>query len=227
MLNKNEKHPRWNAYRRRKRCYHRVISGIEKGGELRFITLTSSPQSPTDIRKSLRRLLRILRSQGFLTDYLRVIELTTAGREHVHMIYRGSYIPHELLSTLWERIHNAPIVDVRRIKPHPRGKHKAASYMAKEMSKQGYRRYSWSWFWVYKGFVKVWKLANSLLRTYNKVLFDPVPFGRFLRLWQAHLHTGLSPPAFLNLLHYQLSQLNGGRLYPGAPLELHPQPVRV
>lgn len=200
--------------RRIKRCYHRVISGLEKDPRCRFVTLTSSPDSKNFIQQDLRRLIMRLRRRGVLVDYIRVIEKTKSGFDHVHMIYRGSYIPQPVLSALWLEIHQAPIVDIRSVKPfknHIRG---AAGELAKYMAKEGCRRYSWSWGWVYKGFVRTWKLAKSLFGKIQHYVFVPFAFTRFLALWHIHLKSRSPPSHLLNYLQSTLLKVTHDWFYP-------------
>lgn len=190
--------------RRLKRCYHRVISGLEKDSNCRFVTLTSSLQSRNFIQQDLRRLIMRLKRRSILVDYIRVIELTKSGLEHVHLIYRGSFLSQSSLSLLWQEIHQAPIVDIRSVRTSKHGIRGAAGELAKYMAKEGCRRYSWSWGWVYKGFVRTWYQAKALFRQIT--YYHPVNDGflRFLDLWHIHLK-GRSPPfAFLNFLQDQL-----------------------
>ena len=190
--------------RRLKRCYHRVISGLEKDSRCRFVTLTSSPESRNFIQQDLRRLVMRLRRKGVLVDYIRVIEKTKSGLDHVHMIYRGSYIPQPTLSALWLEIHQAPIVDIRSVRASKHHMKGAAAELAKYMAKEGCRRYSWSWGWVYKGFVRTWKLAKSLFGKIQHYRYIPFAFSRFLSLWHVHLKSR-SPPS--HLLYYLESTL--------------------
>jgi len=138
-----------------RRCYHRVMSGLERGGSLRFITLTSSPNAPDDIQKSWRALYMRLQRRGLIKGYIKVPEITQAGKLHYHILYRGSYISQRLLSRWWSEIHQSPIVDIRSFRPY-KGKKPIASYMAKYMSKESAGRYSWSWGWVWRGFAGHW-----------------------------------------------------------------------
>ncbi|MBA7664711.1 hypothetical protein ES703_72774 [subsurface metagenome] len=148
-----------------------------------------------------------LRRRGILTDYIRVIEYTKSGFEHVHLIYRGRFLPQPVLSNLWLEIHQAPIVDIRSVKAsrhHLRG---AAAELAKYMAKEGCRRYSWSWGWVYKGFVATWKAAKTF---YWKIAhYDPghCSFLNFLSLWHIHLKSRSPPGHFLNFLETRLIQV--------------------
>lgn len=145
-----------------------------------------------------------LRRRGILTDYIRVIEYTKSGFEHVHMICRGGFISQPVLSQLWSDIHQAPIVDIRSVKASKRHLRGAAGELAKYMAKEGCRRYSWSWGWVYKGFVRTWNLAKSLFRKFLRYRFIPGAFSRFLDLWHIHLKSRSPPSHLLNYLNLQL-----------------------
>lgn len=140
-----------------RRCYHRVMSGLERGGSLRFLTLTSSLSSPEDIQRSWRALYMRMKRRGLINGYIKVPEYTKAGRLHLHVLFRGSYIAQTLLSTWWLEIHQAPVVDIRSYRPYG-GKRGVASYMAKYMCKESAGRYSWSWGWVWRGFCRHWTL---------------------------------------------------------------------
>lgn len=148
-----------SARRRSKRCYHRVISGLEKGGSVRLITLTTSKVSDnarfqSDFRKLRMRLLR----RKLLVDYIRCPEYTKSGLRHEHILFRGSYIEQSYLSYLWEKIHSAPVVDIRRVW----GKHRMAGYLASYMAKAPAGRYAYSWGWVWKGFAGSWKDLKAM-----------------------------------------------------------------
>ena len=176
------------------------------------------------IQQDLRRLIMRLKRRNILIDYIRVIEYTRSGFEHVHMIYRGSYIPQPVLSDMWQEIHQAPIVDIRSIKSsrhHLRG---AAGELAKYMAKEGCRRYSWSWGWVYKGFVRTWKQAKSL---FSQIIhYHPIPgaFLRFIDLWHIHLR-GRSPPSHLiNFLQQQLLKVTHAWYFPSPRLPVGSEP---
>ncbi|MBA7716670.1 hypothetical protein ES703_125744 [subsurface metagenome] len=155
-----------------------------------------------------------LRRLGVLTDYIRVIEYTKSGYEHVHMIYRGVYIPQPVLSRLWQEIHQAPIVDIRSVKASKQHLRGAAAELAKYMAKEGCRRYSWSWGWVYKGFVHTWMLAKSLFRSFLR--YHPIAnaFSRFLDLWHIHLKSRSPPSHLLDYLNCQLVRVTRAYYFP-------------
>lgn len=143
-----------------KRCFHRVMSGITRGGTLRFLTLTSSNSAPEDIQRSWRALQMRMVRRGLLKGYIKVPEQSEDGRKHLHVLFRGSYIEQAMIKAWWYQIHQSSIVDIRLVKTY--GNNKAiASYMAKYMSKELAGRYSWSWGWVWRGFCKDWSLYKK------------------------------------------------------------------
>lgn len=145
---------------KRKRCYHRVISGLKRGGRIRFLTLTSSDAAPADIQRSWRCLyMRCLR-RGLIVGYIKVPETDENQRNHIHILFRGSFIAQQWLKAQWKQIHNSDIVDIRMVKmsSNPR---RVAGYMAKYMAKESAGRYSWSWGWVWKGFCRDWANYKS------------------------------------------------------------------
>ena len=161
----HEKDPNWHPSQKSRRCYHRVISGIERGGTLRFLTLTSSNESPDTCQRSFRSLYMRLKRKGLIEGYIKVPELSKNGKQHLHVLFRGSYIDQALLSQLWQELHKAKIVDIRKVSDNV-DKRKLASDMASYMSKQNAYRYSWNWTWVWRGFVKDWTKLKRLVREY-------------------------------------------------------------
>jgi len=98
--------------------------------------------------------MRLLR-RGLIKGYIKVPERAEYGRQHLHILFRGSCIEHQLIKAMWQQIHQSEIVDIRLVSPrrHPKA---LASYMAKYMSKELAGRYSWSWGWVWRGFCRDW-----------------------------------------------------------------------
>lgn len=184
-----------------------MISGLEKGGDLRLITLTSSDEAPHDIQRSFRKLTMRLRRRQLCQDYLKVIEVKDDGREHIHMCFRGKFIEQAYLSEQWNEIHKSPIVDIRRVKKGYRNKRGVAGYLAKYMAKELFRRYSWSWGWVYKGFVKTWTAAKSMIYGYIRLGGHSWLWGDLLQLWRLHLRRNLTPEIFLFMLQAGLIKL--------------------
>lgn len=150
----------YKARKKQRRCFHRVISGLERGGCIRMITLTSSTDAPEDIQRSWRKFYMRAKRRGWIDGYVKIPERTKDGKRHLHILYRGTYIPHDVLSKMWEDIHKSRIVDIRQVKLK-KGKYKIASYVAKYMTKETAGRYSWSQGWVWKGFCKHWEIYKK------------------------------------------------------------------
>jgi len=168
-----------------RRCYHRVISGLERGGQLRFLTLTSSNESPLTCQRDFRALYMRLKRRGLITGYIRVPEYTKLGKEHLHIIFRGSYISQLLISKWWQELHKASIVDIRAVKFYY-GNKGIASEMAKYMCKSNAGRYSWSWGWVWRGFCNDWRNLKRLWHFMNEGA-GGYSFDDLLRWWRLWL----------------------------------------
>ncbi|MBA7575140.1 hypothetical protein ES708_16961 [subsurface metagenome] len=139
--------------------FHRVMSGIEKPGELRMITLTTAKVEDNELfQKHFRMLRKRLLRRGLLVDYIRCREMTKSGLRHEHILFRGSYIEQVYLSHLWAEIHGAPVVDIRKVHT----KAGMACYMAKYASKAIVARTAYSWGWVWRGFCHSWLLVKKL-----------------------------------------------------------------
>jgi len=147
--------------RKQKRAYHRALSGLEvahaQNEHVRFITLTSSPESPEDIHRSFSKLVKRIRRQYGKFEYFAVKEQTMSGLIHIHLLYRGSYIPQDWLSETWAEIHCAKIVWIREVNLKRDSKKKIAGYLVKYLAKDPLGRFWASWNWVFRGFIKFWK----------------------------------------------------------------------
>lgn len=124
---------------------------MERPGVYRVLTLTSSSTSGLDIHRSFRALKeRIRRRWKF--EYLAVRELTESGLIHMHLVYRGSYMPQGLISRWWAEIHDAPVIWVAPL----RGVGEIKGYLAKYLAKEQYGRWFSSWGWVYRRWRGAW-----------------------------------------------------------------------
>jgi hypothetical protein len=171
-----------------RRCFHRVISGLERGGQFRFLTLTSSNQSPDTCQRSWRVLYMRLKRRGLIEGYIKVPEPSKNGKQHLHVLFRGEYILQALISEMWQEIHGAKIVDIRKVKGK-RTKAQLAGYMAKYMAKDNTFRYSWSWGWVWRGFVRDWEQLKRNCRELSEQ--SEAEFRKtLLHVWRLWLHLG-------------------------------------
>lgn len=117
-----------------------LMGQAASGHPTRFITLTANPhekENPEDRLKGLSHawrliILRLRRLHpGMSIQYLAIVEETKRGEPHLHILFRGPFIPQRLLSGWMDELEHAPIVDIRKIK-NPR---EVISYVAKYVTK--------------------------------------------------------------------------------------------
>jgi hypothetical protein len=144
------------------RAFQRLMSGLTVGKSrrerLRFMTLTSSPESKNRcLNADFRTLkMRILRKFHFKMKYRKI--RTSEGNGVLHIVFRGKYIPQEWLSEQWADIHKSPIVDIRSLHETRKGLTGIVFYLiGNYLSKQSFERMSWGYSWVFPAFVRSWK----------------------------------------------------------------------
>lgn len=135
--------------------------------------LTSAPGAgdlPADFKKFKLR----IRYHFGCWEYIAI--RTNEGNGVYHILYRGPYIPHAWASRNWAECHGGSIcVWIRDVSGSPKQitRYLIAQYLAGQSAIQ---RVSWSWGWVYRGFVSIWKW---LVREFG--------LQAALRGWNAHL----------------------------------------
>jgi len=98
--------------------------------------------------------MRIKRRYGTF-EYIKI--RTNEGYGVLHILYVGKFIPQRWLSRNWNEIHQSPIVDIRATsRMKGLGKYVVSQYLSDQRC--SFIRYSWSWWWVYRGFVHYWKV---------------------------------------------------------------------
>lgn len=132
-----------------------------------------------------------LKRRGLLEGYIKVPELSKNGKQHLHVLFRGSYISQVLLSRWWQELHKAKVVGITRVKYRSR-KSDLAAYMAKYMSKALLWRYSWNWTWVWRGFVRDWAALKRWWRS-EVAAGAPDNFRACINLWTLWLHGRWKP----------------------------------
>ena len=141
--------------------FHRVLSGVKKaiynGERLRFLTLTNKTWNER-LNQDFQALKQRIRRAGYKFEYWKC--RTSEGGGVLHIVYRGDYIPQAFISECWYQITgDSYIVDIREINYDDYKR--VARYVVSQHLTCGqgtsYVRSSWSWGWVCKGFVKVWK----------------------------------------------------------------------
>jgi len=185
-----------SARRRFSRMYHRVRSGLEKMGNVRLLTLTSSPESG-DFQRDFRVLIKRLQRRGLIEDYIRCPELSGTGLRHDHILFRGSYIDQAYLSYLWGKIHGSPVIDIRCVYR----RHRLACYLASYLSKSPAGKYSYSWGWVWRGFAQSWRILKRTSRSFGWT------YKELLTNWQWCVRTNTKPEDRLKEIGYDFSYL--------------------
>ncbi len=124
----------------------------------RLLTLTLRPDPSRSLQAELDRAnvawralwKRISRLQGDRArGYVKVVELTAAGVPHLHIIADCSYVSQAWLSSAWDDLTGAPIVDIRRVNSAAGLSRYLAKYLTKTHSAVPGRR-KWS---ASKGFL--------------------------------------------------------------------------
>ena len=169
-----------SARKRYRRMYHRCMSGLEKKGDVRLLTLTSR-NNARDFQRDFRCLIKRLQRRHLVLSYIRVPERTESGLRHDHIVFRGSYVDQRYLSLLWSEIHNSPVVDIRRV----RGRRGIACYLANYLVKSPAGRYSYSWGWVWRGFAKSWKVLKGFSWEMGW------SYHRLLTTWRWHINMNI------------------------------------
>lgn len=188
------------AGRKFRRSYHRIISGLQRPGRYRLLTLTSSPEAPPDINHSWDILCKRLRRRGLVKAYIKVVEFTKAGRPHIHCLFRGSYIEQSLLSEMWASIHNSPIIDIRQVHASHRDRQASASYLSKYLCKASVSRLSPSNSWLFPRATVAWQALCHAARSTADYRRTTPNWQLVLSAWQTTLAAGAS-------LTYVLGQL--------------------
>ena len=179
--------------RKQRRAFQRLMSGLTVGKSrrerLRFMTLTSSPESEGRcLNADFRALkMRILRKFHFKMKYWKI--RTNEGNGVLHVIFRGKYIPQEWLSVQWADIHKSPVVDIRSLYETRKGLTGIVFYLVGNyLAKQSFERMSWGYSWVFPAFVSSWRrLVEKYgfkrgLELWNKLLCNPFVVTRQARL---------------------------------------------
>lgn len=119
----------------------RLIHLVSEAPPQRMLTLTAWTKAFDDPQDAARRmarqfprliaLLRRALPQAPI-EYLAVWERTQAGWPHLHVLLRGPYVPHALVSQLWARLMNSPIVHLKRLDDSAAGARYVAKYLTKD-----------------------------------------------------------------------------------------------
>lgn len=219
--------------RRKKRLYQRCMSGIEiawgNSEKIRFLTLTSRPkqigektdykngipppersdsyESP-EIHPSFIKLVKRIRRKFGVFEYVAVKELTISGLEHLHVIFRGEYIPLDWIRENWSDIHHGAYeVNIKILEGD---KKHIGGYLMKYLGKDSKNRYRFwcSQKWCFKGFVGFWKKVVSEYK------------GSAVRTWTYFLNGGVIRFSYRNWSTWDKYYYEYWKIDRGKPLKL-------
>jgi hypothetical protein len=159
------------------------MSGIEtalaKKDKIRFLTLTSGPEAKDElIHEHWHAFVKRVRYYYPTFEYLAVMEFTQKGKRHLHIVYKGAYLPQKWISEVWNELHQSPIVHIAVFRG---SKRQMGAYLCKYIGKAPASARFWcSWNWVFRGFVRVWK---AIVKRFQNRAVD---YWRYL-LWHGQI----------------------------------------
>lgn len=116
-----------------------IVARLLRGKPQRDITLTlrvAPPFSPYLLAKKIKRawakLSQKARRVFGIFEYALVFELTKASVPHVHVLQRGTYIPHAWLKREWNRLTGSYIVHIQKIDSASHAALHAVKYLGKQ-----------------------------------------------------------------------------------------------
>ena len=227
---------------KQRRCFHRLKSGEKRSKaekkQLRFLTLTSKKDVKqrriNDDFQILKKRIKRLTIVGLVRDgYIKTNQIikyfphkglrdnlefeyckveTSEGGGVLHIIFKGDFIPQRWISDNWKEIRNGSWnVDIRLC----RDTHACYAINQYLSGQNAFERYSWSWGWVYKGFVKNWYLFKDHYMTFQIALnkWDIHLQGRVIK-WSSFVE--LAPDG--TFIGYTQTELNVEEYYPDSYL---------
>ncbi len=119
---------------KREKYIDKAISGKPE----REMTLTMNAKNCHDpaqaarfLKRAFRRLVPRIRKKFGSFEYFAVWELTHKGTPHLHVLFRGKYIPQKWLGIAWHGCGGGYIVDIRSLKSVPARAFHATKYLGK------------------------------------------------------------------------------------------------
>lgn len=183
----------WNLRRQRKRIYHRVLTLLKfwksNGYEVLWITLTSSPNSDFDKIADHHRYLKLKlleRKLGFANVQHACVQTHEGcGTAHLFWAWKPTngkrfYVPQKELSKLWDGIHDAKIVWVKKVRGNSH--RKLTNYCVSQYTanQNQLKRMSWSWKVGLGGaMVKTWTVLKRVAH-YSKHNY---PYPDLYAMW--------------------------------------------
>lgn len=143
-----------------------LIRRLFEGRPERWMTLTvnaNNPGTPIEHRVQLaeafndlqKRIRRKWPRQRF--EFAAVVEKTEKGEPHLHIAFRGPWIPQQWLSDQMADLCNSPICDVRWL----HGKKQIMGYIAKYIGKKPHQFGTKKRYWFSKKYAEHWRTKRG------------------------------------------------------------------
>jgi len=142
----------WTCEHCRPERRSQLMAQAAAGHPQRFITLTANPNSPGTPEEHLRMLShawhtiakRLRRkTPKKRIEYFVVVEATKRGEPHLHILFRGPFVPYRDLSRWMGELTGAPVVDIRKIKSQTEVVRYLAKYIGKNPEQFGTAKRYW------------------------------------------------------------------------------------
>jgi hypothetical protein len=167
----------WSA--KQKRAFRRLLSGLRVGrychDDIRFLTLTSSPESG-DLTKDFAVLVKRIRRKFGKFQYCKI--RTVEGFGVLHLLYRGCFLPVEWLRKQWFAIHRAFEIWIKPVYSSGIAQYMVTQYMSNQLL---FLRGSSSRLWIFRGAPKVWRY---LIRKCFELPKPSLDFEGAVRIWK-------------------------------------------
>lgn len=144
--------------RRRKELIARIFSGAPQ----RWMTLTydaKRPGSPdehfAELRAAFNQLQKRIRRKWPANrfEYMAVAEATIKGEPHLHIAFRGPWIPQQWLSDTMAELIGAPFVDIQWL----HGRKHTLAYIAKYVGKKPHQFGTHKRYWFSRAYEPAWE----------------------------------------------------------------------
>ena len=144
------------------------IKKLISGDPTREMTLTipaketyTPQQTAIFMKHQFRKLVARIRFVYGTFEYALVWELTKKQTPHMHILFRGSYIPQRWLSATWKRLGVGYIVDIRNLKSVPARAFHATKYLGKQTGQTAAMLAPLRIVQISKGYLPVEKTPNE------------------------------------------------------------------
>lgn len=176
------------------RAYQRLLSGLQhhqaQRSRIRILTLTSVPgTSWRRLNSWFQALRKRIERKYAKMHYWKLRSFEGPGAGVLHVLYAGPWIPQSWLSRAWRSITGARIVYIQELKSRSGSKRIARYMISNYMMHHEIFRQSWSWSWLFRGFVGYWNRVKGktsclgdAIAVWSRIVRRQDP-EKWLRIW--------------------------------------------